>query len=98
MIGRRGALFVVVFWIAGTAQAQDPVRVASKNFTENIILGLVVDHATDTVLPRYSIDGGATFVERADWANPAVPGAIASNEVHITINSSAGSKRLNRRA
>jgi len=43
---------------------------------DNIVLELVIDHATDTVLPRYSLDGGATFVEGADWNLPADPGPV----------------------
>lgn len=47
-----------------------------SSITGDIVLELVVDHATDTVLPRYSVDGGTTFVDGADWGQAATPGPI----------------------
>ena len=47
-----------------------------SGITGNIVLELVVDHASDTVLPRYSADGGATFVEGHDWNFAAAPGPV----------------------
>jgi hypothetical protein len=43
---------------------------------DNIVLELVIDHASDAVLPRYSLDGGATFVDGIDWNLPARPGPV----------------------
>ncbi len=47
-----------------------------SSITGNIVLELVIDHAIDTVLPRYSVDGGATFVDGVDWNLPARPGPV----------------------
>jgi len=46
----------------------------------NIVLEMIVDHATDTVLPRYSVDGGVTFKGGADWLQSALPGPIYVTE------------------
>ena len=48
----------------------------TSSITGNIVLELVVDHATDTVTPRFSVDGGTTFIEATDWGNPAEPGPV----------------------
>jgi hypothetical protein len=59
--------------------------VPTSSITNNIVLELVIDHATDTVLPRYSLDGGASFVEGSDWWAPAQPGPVfdTGNETFV---------------
>ncbi|MDJ0868942.1 MAG: hypothetical protein QNK03_22730 [Myxococcota bacterium] len=39
-----------------------------------LVLELTVDHVADTVTARYSLDGGSTYVEPADWTSPPLPG------------------------
>jgi hypothetical protein len=51
--------------------------VRTSSVTGNIVLELVVDHATDTVTPR--LDGGATFVDGSLWGvfgETAQPGPV----------------------
>jgi hypothetical protein len=50
--------------------------VPTSSITGNIVLELLVDHDTDTVTPRFSVDGGTTFVEGSDWGNDAQPGPV----------------------
>ena len=58
-----------------------------SSITDNIVVELAIDHASDTVLPRYSVDGGATFVEGADWQFAAEPGPVfdAGNEAFASF-------------
>lgn len=70
----------------GGSLGQDYVFPLSS-ITGNIVLELVIDHASDSVLPRYSVDGGATFVEGADWIYAARPGPVfdTGNEAFVSF-------------
>jgi len=66
----------VIFFDNRTQQRLGTAFVPASSVTGNIVLELIVDHASDTVVPRYSVDGGATFVAGVDWFDPAGPGPV----------------------
>jgi hypothetical protein len=74
--GLPSALSVVFFDNRTQQRLGNTGFVPASSVTGNIVLELIVDHASDTVVPRYSVDGGATFVEGVDWFQPARPGPV----------------------
>lgn len=52
---------------------RDLIPIATFAQASSVILGLDLDHATGLVAPRYSLDGGTTFVQGSSWSTPAIP-------------------------
>lgn len=57
------------FFFAG----RETLSLATFAAATSVVLGLDLDHTTGLVTPRYSLDGGATFVQGSNWGFAATP-------------------------
>ena len=78
MLAGNSVAIVLMETLAGTSTilGSDPLLRGDVSASDAIILEFSLDQSLDTAVARYSLDGGASFVEQSSWDSPPVLGGF----------------------